>query len=303
MAGYTDSAFKQLIKEIAPPVICMTELISSDAMAYNSKKTLAMLKFSESERPNILQLFGKKLEHFATAAKMAEDLGFDGVDINLGCPARKVINSMHGSALIKDPELAARIVETVAKNTRLPVSVKTRLGWSDDSALDDFTRDLENAGAQMITIHGRTAKQVFTGVADWEPIYKIKLKRGVPITGNGDIRSGEDAKKKIRNLDGVMVGRATVTNPWVMSEICAALGLMKQKDVTKKPDNFQDLKKFIIKHCRYTVDVHGEKKGMLEMRKYLANYIRDFPDAAKFRAELVRVETLEEAQKILDRLI
>jgi len=300
MAGYTDSPFRQLVKEIAPDVICITELISADGLSYGSKKTNDMLRFKEIERPQILQLFGKRLEHFAEAVKIAEDMGFDGIDINMGCPAKKVIGSMHGSALIKTPELAFEIVETCAKNTKLPVSVKTRLGWEDDSTLIGFAKGLENAGAQMITIHGRTTKQVFTGKADWDPIYKLKETLSIPVTGNGDIMTGEIARGRVQNLDGIMVGRATFGNPWIMGEVSEAIGLRAS---SKKPELFDDLKKFMIHHAELNVEVHGLKKGMLDIRKHLASYIKGVPGASKMRSELVRVESIEEIKQILNRFL
>ena len=302
MAGYTDSSFRQLVKKIAPPVICITELISADGLAYASKKTLKMLEFDEIERPNILQLFGKRIEHFKKAVKIAEEAGFDGVDINMGCPARKVIGSMHGSALIKTQELAFKIVEICATNTKLPVSVKTRLGWDDGSTLDEFTKGLEDAGAQMITIHGRTTKQGFLGEANWEPIYRVKKNLSISVTGNGDIKSGEDAKQKIKNLDGIMVGRATFGNPWLMGEVCVALGISKPDEIIDHPADFKALKKWMLKHCKLSVKVHGKKKGMLDIRKHFATYIRGFPNAAKIRSDLVRVEDINEVKKILDRM-
>ncbi|MBU0727166.1 tRNA dihydrouridine synthase DusB [Patescibacteria group bacterium] len=302
MAGYTDSSFRQLVKEIAPPVLCITELISADGIAYEGVKTMEMLKFDESERPHILQLFGKNLDHFKEAVQIAEDLGFDGIDINMGCPAKKVVNSMHGSALIKIPELAFQIVETCAKNTKLPLSVKTRLGWEDDSTLFDFAKGLEAAGAQMITIHGRTTKQAFMGKADWEPIYRVKKNLSIPVTGNGDIMSGKDAKDKLENLDGVMVGRGTFGNPWLMGEVCVALGISKPNEVIARPTEFEELKKWMLRHCELSVEVHGQKKGMLDIRKHFATYIKGFPNASKYRSELVRVESIEEVKKILNNI-
>jgi len=303
MAGYTDSSFRQIIKEIATPVICITELISADGIAYGGKKTMEMLKFDEIERPNILQLFGKRVEHFKEAVKVAEDSGFDGVDINMGCPAKKVIGSMHGSALIKTPELAFEIVETCAKNTKLPVSVKTRLGWEDDCTLDDFTKGLESAGAQMITIHGRTTKQAFSGEANWDPIYRVKENLRVPITGNGDIRSGEDAKAKIKNLDGVMVGRGTFGNPWLMAEVCSALDIGNwTSDIVSRPRDFKELSEFMIHHAEISIKVHGQKKGMLDIRKHFASYIQGFPGASKIRSQLVQVESIEEVEEILSQV-
>ncbi len=301
MAGYTDSAFRQIVKEIAPPVICITELISADGLAYGSRKSKEMLNFKDSERPQILQLFGKHIEQFKEAVKMAEDFGFDGVDINMGCPARKVVNSMHGSALIKTPELAFQIVETCVKNTKLPVSVKTRLGWADDSTLDDFTLGLQNAGAQMITIHGRTTKQAFDGVANWEPIYRVKQKLSIPVTGNGDIKSAEDAVAKLRNLDGVMVGRALFGNPWLMGEVCLALKVCKPKEALPRPKDFEELGKFILHHLALSIEMLGPKKGILDMRKTMATYIKGLPGAAEMRSRLVRAETTGEVEKILER--
>ncbi|MBU0577324.1 tRNA dihydrouridine synthase DusB [Patescibacteria group bacterium] len=304
MAGYTDSSFRQIIKEIAPSTICITELISADGIAYGGKKTMEMLKFDKIERPNILQLFGKRVEHFKEAVKIAEDAGFDGVDINMGCPARKVIGSMHGSALIKTPELAFEIIETCAKNTKLPVSVKTRLGWEDDSTLDDFTKGLESAGAQMITIHGRTTKQAFSGEANWDPIYRVKEKLSIPVTGNGDIKSGEDAKAKLKNLDGIMVGRGTFGNPWLMGEVCLALGIGSASggDIGHRPKDFDELKKFMIHHAEISIKVHGQKKGIRDIRKHFASYIQGFPGAAKLRSQLVQVESIDEVKEILSQI-
>jgi tRNA-dihydrouridine synthase B len=299
MAGYTDSAFRQLVKEIAPPVICVTELISADGLAYASKKTLKMLEFDKTEHPHILQLFGKNIDHFKEAVKIAEKMGFDGVDINMGCPAKKVVGSMHGSALIKTPDIAYSIVEICVKNTKLPVSVKTRLGWEDDSTLDDFVKGLESAGARMITIHGRTVKQGFDGEANWEPIYRVKKNLSVPVTGNGDIRSGADAKEKIKNLDGVMVGRAAFGNPWIMGEVCVALGVCKKSEVKNRPPDFEGIKKHMLRHCELSVNALGPKKGMLDIRKHLAGYVRGLPDAAKMRSELVTAESVNAVGKIL----
>lgn len=302
MAGYTDSSFRQFVKKIAPDTICFTELISADGLAYNSPKTKRMLNFDDSERPNILQLFGRRLEHFKEAVKIAEDFGFDGVDINMGCPARKVVSSMHGSALIKTPDFAFEIVETCVKNTKLPVSVKTRLGWEDNSTLESFTKGLEDAGAQLITIHGRTTKQMFTGAADWDPIYKIKENRSIPIIGNGDIKSGEDAVERLKNLDGVMVGRATFGNPWLMGEVCVSLGISDQKRVIKHPENLDELKKAMLMHCEMSLKTHGPIKGILDVRKHFATYIKGFSNASQYRAELVRVESIEDVKNILNKI-
>ena len=176
MEGYTDSAYRQLIKEITPEVICYTEFTSSDGLKYGSKKSFKKIEYQEIERPIIAQIFGKNPQHFAECAKMLEDMGVDGIDINMGCPSSKVVKSCHGSALFNHPTLAAEIVESTSKATKLDVSVKMRLGFGsyDLETLKIFTKSLENAGAKHLAIHGRTSKQKYTGQADFQPIYKIK---------------------------------------------------------------------------------------------------------------------------------
>jgi len=299
MEGYTDSAFRQLIKEYAPEVVCFTEFTSADALKYNSKKSIGKIGFEQSERPLIVQLFGKHPDHFVEAIKYVEESGADGIDINMGCPARNVVASQHGSALLKNPELAAEITHSIAKSTKLPVSVKMRIGFReyDEESFTDFCLNLKKAGATNLTIHGRTTKQGYTGLANWDPIYKIKEKVGINVIGNGDVTSPEIAIKKLKNLDGIMVGRATFGNPLIMYEIYRAL--YPDSPELKKMPSWIDV---ATKQIRLSVEVKGEKRGMLEMRKHLAAYIKGFPGAAKYRAKLVRVETEKEALCILEEI-
>lgn len=299
MEGYTDSAFRQLVKEYAPGVVCFTEFTSADALKYNSKKSIGKIRFEQPERPLIVQLFGKHPDHFVEAIKYVEESGADGIDINMGCPARNVIASQHGSALLKNPELAAEITYSVAQSTKLPVSVKMRIGFSEynEETFTDFCLNLEKAGATNLTIHGRTTKQGYTGLADWDPIYRIKKKLKISVIGNGDVTSPEIALKKLKNLDGVMVGRATFGNPLIMYEIYRAF-YPKSKKLAKLPTWIEIAEKQI----RLSVEFKGEKRGMLEMRKHLAAYIKGFPGASKYRAKLVRVETEKEALGILEEI-
>jgi nifR3 family TIM-barrel protein len=299
MEGYTDSAFRQLVKEYAPEVICFTEFTSADALKYNSKKSIGKIGFSKKEKPLIVQLFGKYPEHFVEAAKYAEGMGADGIDINMGCPAKNVINSQHGSALLKNPDLAYEIVESLSKNTNLPVSVKMRIGFKEyeEKSFLEFCVNLEKRGAKSLTIHGRTTKQGYTGLADWNPVYKVKQKVGITVIGNGDITSPQKAVKKLQNLDGVMVGRATFGNPLIMRDIYEALHT-DYKKMQNKPDWFE----IAEKHINLSVETKGEKKAMLEMRKHLAAYIKGFPYAAKYRDQLVRVESKEQAIKLLKEI-
>lgn len=299
MAGYTDSAFRQIVKKLAPNTICVTELISADGIKFKGKRTLEYLKFEKSEHPLIIQLFGKKPDFFKEAAQVIEAQKAAGIDINMGCPARKVVGSMHGSALLKDPELAQKIAETTVKATPLPVSVKMRIGFKeyDENHFLDFIKRLEQAGIQALTIHGRTTAQGFSGEADWDPIYLAKKTLSIPVIGNGDITTPEIAKKRLKNLDGIMVGRATFGNPWIMAEISAAL----EGETHTPPQSLEEKIPLILEHSRLAIE-SKDRKGLLEMRKHLAAYIKGFKDASKFRGRLVQVESLEDIEKIFEEI-
>ena len=315
MAGVTDASYRQLIKKIAPGVVLYTEFLSTDAIHYGAAKTMDMLNFDPTvEQPFIVQVFGHDPEHFLSAAKVIEQLGADGIDINMGCPAAKVVSSCHGSALIREPDLAARLVEATVKAVSIPVSVKTRLGWDTKDTLIPFCKRLVDAGAQALAIHGRRFCDKFTGKADWEPIYALKEAVSVPVIGNGDIHSAQDAVDKIKNLDGVMVGRGTFGNPWVMREISDALrtrsylrdfvepgdvGRSNEDTKARTPITFEEKIPFILDHCELAVRFKGERKGMLEMRRHLGSYVKGFDGAREMRERLVRVEKLEEVRAIL----
>lgn len=300
MAGVTDASYRQMIKRIEPRTIVYTEFLSTDALAFGGKKTMHMMAFDPSiERPFIVQVFGHDPDHFLEAAKIIEQAGADGIDINMGCPAAKVVSSCHGAALIRKPELAAELVHATCKAVSIPVSVKTRLGWDTKDSLIPFCQALEAAGAQAFAIHGRRFIDKFTGRADWEPIYELKKHVKVPVIGNGDIASAADALEKIQNLDGVMVGRGTFGNPWVMKDIADALERRAAGLPTVASMSFADKVPFILEHCELAVKIKGEKVGMLEMRRHLSSYVKGFDGASEMRQKLVRVETLEGAREIL----
>ena len=305
MAGVTDASYRQLIKRLAPETIVYTEFLSTDAIHYGARKTMGMLHFdAEREHPFIVQVFGKEPEHFLSAAKIIEDLGADGIDINMGCPAAKVVSSCHGSALIRNPELAQRLVEATKKEVNIPVSVKTRLGWETEDTLIPFCQKLVEAGADALAIHGRRYHDKFSGSARWEPIYELKKNVDVPVIGNGDITTGQDAVDKIGNLDGVMVGRGTFGNPWLMRDVCDALQNRDEQSADVFPHTLHTLSfgekiPLILEHCELAVQVKGEKRGMLEMRRHLASYVKGIDGASELRSKLVRVEKLEEVQSIL----
>ncbi len=304
MAGVTDASYRQLIKKIAPEVVVYTEFLSTDALAFGGKKTMKMMDFDPAvERPFIVQVFGHDPNHFLEAAKIIEQAGADGIDINMGCPAAKVVSSCHGAALIRKPELAAELVAATVKAVSIPVSVKTRLGWDTDETLIPFCLALEAAGAQAFAIHGRTFQDKFTGKARWEKIYELKKAVSVPVMGNGDVYSAADALEKIGNLDGVMVGRGTFGNPWLMRDIVDALAKRSEQESTitesSMPRTFEDKIPMILEHCELAVRIKGEQRGMLEMRRHLASYVKGFDGASEMRQKLVRVETFAGAKEIL----
>lgn len=301
MAGVTDASYRQLIKKIAPEVINYTEFLSTDAIHYGGKKTMQMMAFDPAiERPFIVQVFGHDPEHFLSAAKVIEQMGADGIDINMGCPAAKVVSSCHGAALIKNVDLAAELVHATKKAVSIPVSVKTRLGWGDKDKLITFCTRIVEAGAEALAIHGRRYCDKFTGAADWEPIYALKRALpNIPVIGNGDIGSAADALRMIGNLDGVMVGRATFGNPWVMRDIVEAFKTKAAGTPTIQTLTFEQKIPLILEHCELAVRTKGEQRGMLEMRRHLSSYVKGFAGAAELRGKLVRVEKLSEVAALL----
>lgn len=300
MAGYTDSPYRQIVKEIAPEIICFSELTSSNAITHDNEKTMKMLGYEKSEYPLVMQLFGKDPKFFVEAGKRLEQLGIAAIDINMGCPARKVVHAKQGSFLLKNSDLAAEIVSKLSKAVNIPVSVKTRTGYDkyDSEELLNFTKKMETAGAKLITLHGRTTKQGFGGKADWEAVYSIKKALKIPVIGNGDITSAAIAAKRLKTLDGIMIGRATFGNPWLMAEIFAKL----HKTSYTPPSTLKQKIPTIKKHFILALTHYDEKIGLLEMRKHLAAYVKGIDGAKEIRQEIMRTETPEEIIQILDRI-
>ena len=332
MAGYTDSTFRLLCREFGADVV-VTELISADAVAYTKIKnqkskikinedlltynkviakknnnTAELLSFYEAERPIIIQLFGKHPEKFAQAASwISENLKPDGIDINMGCPARKVVSSDHGAALLKNHELAVEIVKAVKRNSNIAISVKTRLGWENDDEILEFTPKLVKAGIDAIIIHGRTYKDGFSGKARWENIYKIKKMFGdkLVVIGNGDIGVADkseiriseletNSKFKIQNskfnLDGVAIGRATFGKPWIFSQ-----------NTKYRIQNTEFLKNTILRHTELIYKSKG-KRGILQFRKHLLIYLKGNLNAKKLRMRAVKIENIKDVKKIIKEI-
>ncbi len=323
MAGVTDASYRQLIKKVAPETIVFTEFLSTNAISYGAARTLKMLEFDpDIERPFIVQVFGSDPQRFLEACKVIEQTGADGIDINMGCPAAKIVSSCYGSALLRHPQLAAELVASAVKAVSIPVSVKTRLGWDDTDKLISFCQGLVDAGAKALSIHGRRYCDKFTGKANWDPIYELKKAVNVPVMGNGDIASAQDALEKIGNLDGVMVGRATFGNPWLMAEISDAFKGLSERDAVTgewkiengklkmkaelsdqdRREKFRGRIPFILEHCDLSVKYKGEKRGVLEMRRHLGSYVKGFDGAKELRIKLLTMEKFEDVTRELQAL-
>lgn len=300
MDGYTDAAFRQLVKSIEPRTLCYTEFLSSDYIFFRPKEAREYLAISPQEAPTIVQMFGKVPEHFAGAAKIAEEMGAAGIDINMGCPAKKVVNSQHGAYLMQNADLGCQIIDAVCRAVKVPVSVKTRLGWDNAENLIPFIQKMIGAGISRVAIHGRTYSQHFAGKADWSPIYELKKAISIPVIGNGDVSNAETTKEKLGNLDGVMVGRATMGNPWIMREVASAL--YDEQQWTVDEVSWEERLRIMELHSKLLVETKGEHRGMMEARKHMAAYVRGISGAAEFRSRLVRVETFGELVGIVEEI-
>lgn len=300
MAGYTESPFRRLIKEIEPSTVLVSELVSAEAMRRRNEKTMRMVEFVPEELGFYgIQIFGNDKVAFVEAAKIIEDLGVDFIDINLGCPSPKVIGSGHGSALLKDPDSTAELIHTLVKSTSLPVTVKTRLGFYDEMDLVDTAQKFEAAGATWIAIHGRTTKQKFTGTANWDPIYEVKENVNIPVIGNGDVTSAMIAKNKLKNLDGIMIGRGSWRNPWIFKQ---TRQIFEGQEISPKPTMAEQLD-FFRRHADLATDFKNEQWAMIELRKHFAHFMRGFRNAATYRDRLIRVNSRVEMNQVFDEIL
>ena len=289
MDGVTDSAYRRIVREISRETILFSEFTSADGYL-RSDKIRRRLDYRPEEHPYFVQLFGNNPDSFAEAARALEQEGVAGIDINMGCPARKIVASQHGSGLMQDVNLACRIVEAVARAVPLPVSVKTRLGWRNAGQLPQFALALAGAGAALITVHGRTYDQAFRGRADWAPIYLLKQRLSVPVLGNGDVADVADGLGRLGPLDGFMIGRAAIGNPWVFRQGPAS------------PPGATERLAVVRRHYAYAREAHAERHALIEFRKHLAAYLRGFADAKAVRVRLLRIESERELLAALDEL-
>ena len=295
MAGITDRPFRIICKEFGPGLV-YTEMISSKGLFYNDKKTDLLLNMKNEKHPIAAQIFGNDIEAMKYAATYISNFA-DIIDINMGCPAPKVVKNGDGSRLLLNLELVEKIVTEVVKCSKVPVTVKIRKGWDSDNIVAvEAAKIIEKAGASAITIHGRTRDEFYSGTADWDIIKQVKESVNIPVIGNGDIKTKEDAQKMFEQtgVDGIMIGRATLGNPWIFEEIISYLenGEQVQSRVISNEEKLQ----IILKHINLEVEEKGEITAVKEMRKHISWYIKNCKEASKFRDIVNKIDTREDLE-------
>ena len=301
MAGVTDLAFRLICKEYGSGLL-YTEMINAKALCYDDEKTKGMLKIEEEEHPVAVQIFGSEPEFIAGATEILNEHSNEILDINMGCPAPKVVKNGDGSALMKTPQLAAKVIEAAAKKSKKPVTVKFRKGWDDDSInAVEFAKMAEASGAQAITIHGRTRAQYYSGTADWDIIEEIKNEVKIPVIGNGDIVTIEDAIniRKKTGCDAIMIGRGAQGNPWIFNRINH---YMKTGEILPEPTSEEKIRT-AIKHFNLAIKEDGEYVAVREMRKHLGWYLKGMKKSARLRDEINKLESADEVVGRLEAYI
>lgn len=300
MAGVTDLPFRLLCKEQGAGLLCM-EMVSAKAILYKNRNTQALLTIDPRENPVSLQLFGSDPDIIAEIAHQIEDRPFDILDLNMGCPVPKIVNNGEGSALMKNPKLAGEIIEKTVKAIKKPVTVKIRKGFDDEHVnAVEIAKIIEEAGASAVAVHGRTREQYYSGKADWEIIRQVKEAVHIPVIGNGDVTSGEQAEamRKQTGCDGIMIARAAEGNPWIFSELIA---YEKDGTVPERP-SVDEIRETMLRHARLQLEYKGEYQGIREMRKHVAWYTKGLHGSARLREQINAVQTYQELEKILTSL-
>ncbi len=280
MSGYTDWPMRILCRRYGAE-LAYTEMISAEGLVMSTRNTLKLLEHPKEDRPLIAQIFTSSPEFGALAAEMIENQGFDGIDINMGCPVRKVVRKGAGAALMRDPRKALKIVKAVMSKVQLPVSVKIRAGWDAGSInAPEMAEILSSFGISAIIIHPRTRVEMYTAGSRWDLIGEVKRRTSIPVIASGDIRTQEDVKRvKQIGADGIMLGRVAIGRPWIFREI---LG--------HGPPGPLEVRDVMLEHLDMLCMTYGERRGMLRMRKYVSMYIKGFPGASMFRKKVNSID-------------
>ena len=300
MAGITDIAFREICTEFHADGLT-SEMVSVKGIIFKNQKTLHLTQHSDKENIFSIQLFGSEPEDFSKAAKIISEINPYCIDINMGCPAPKVVSTGAGSALMKNPYLCAQIVYQIKKTTDIPVSIKIRSGWDEKNINAPEVAFLcQQAGAEMVTVHGRTAKQMYSGKADLDVIKAVKEKVDIPVVGNGDIINAQSAQKMLEytGCDSVAIGRGALGNPWIFKEIH---DVMSGKDFC--PPSIEERLSVMLRHIKKMCLYKGDNIGIMEARKHAAWYVKGINGAAEFRKKLFLIENIDDLNKICEQIL
>lgn len=301
MAGITDYPFRMICKEFGVGMMT-TEMVSAKGLLYENIKTSELLYIDPKEHPIGAQLFGSDPKILSDMAKKVEETEVDFIDINMGCPAPKITKNGEGSALLKNPELIGEIVHEVAKGLSKPLTIKIRKGFDDEHInAVQVAKIIEQAGASAIALHGRTREQFYSGVADWDIIKEVKKNINIPLIGNGDIRTPEDAKRMMEytGCDAVLIARAAQGNPWIFKR---TVHYLETGELLPEP-NFEERVEVILKHAKMLEAYKGQYVGIREMRSHLTNYVRGVHGATELRRLMTSVETYDDIKRLLDECL
>ena len=300
MAGVADRAFRELCMEFGAGY-CVSEMVSSKGIAYNSRKSAELMVISDTERPCAVQIFGTEPDTMADAARFAMQYKPEVIDINMGCPAPKIAGSGSGAALMRDPELCGRIVQAVSRAVEIPVTVKIRSGFDEEHInAVEVAKIAEKNGAQAVTVHGRTRRQFYAPPVDYDIIREVKRALTIPVIGNGDVVGAKSAERvlEVTGCDYLMVGRGALGNPWVFREINEYFG----KGNIIQPPTLEEKCGVLLRHVSKIVEYKGEYVGMREARKHTAYYLKGFKNAAKLRNLAFSMESLEDLQNLINEI-